>query len=163
MSIINDLQDSIAANLPAAVASELSKYIEEAEKQKINIKALTRLYEDEVDSGIMKEKDILSLNNKIIAQDILSEREEDLVFAEEEFRIRNSALKEEILKIKLLESEKRNALMEGLVGKVFGHPSVTISNVKDSPIMADINTGNSQFESGRVSETNSTVTSKSKI
>jgi len=161
--LLKGLEEVIAANLPAQAAGQMAEFIRQAEQTKKDLAASKKWIENQ-----NVEIEFKNVKNKFLEETLttykdIAEREEILLIAEETLRIRTNELELTICQTKLMESERRVAVVERLVDKVFGHPSVTICNTIDKPILTDTTTGLTPYEQGRVSETETTTTTESKI
>lgn len=132
--ITKDMQELIAKNLSAATGGAMSDFITEAEENKACLqKAQQQLVQlaDQLDTS-RQEK--LALNNRLYNQVVLVKREKDLAEQTEALRIRERDLQLEIAQIRLAAANDRNAKVEQLVDKVFGHPSSIINRNKTIPV-----------------------------
>lgn len=124
-----EIREAIEKNLPAQVAGEMKKFIENAERDAADLEAnkhTIKNLESELKAlqGLKLEED--SVNRREIE---LNQREIDL-----DARERNFALQQAELRIELLTSNMNN--MKELVNKVFGHPNVTVSSHKEVPLVS---------------------------
>ena len=160
--ITKEMQELIEKNLPSATAGVMTKYIKEAEKTK--------------DDLVESESQVKSLLKQLIEWKTkteklerlksywqnLNEREASLAKETESLRVRERDIKLEIANIRTAEANNRNIIIERLVEKVFGHPSVSVSTYKNIPIMSDAATGAVPYQSGSATENETTTTVESK-
>lgn len=133
-SITEEMQKLIEESLPGATAGAMKDFIKEAELTKSNLMAAQHKINDldlELDK---KSKEISRLKEVVSKAGDLDNREQSLNERNEGLDVRERDINLEIATIKLESAEKRNASVEGLVNKVFGHPSVTVSTTKDVPV-----------------------------
>ena len=154
MNLTKEVQEAIARNLSSATASELKKFIEEGQKAIDQIVSLHEKIAKQTQELDEQSKIIISLKEMISAEETLAKRE--ITVRDFERKLDN-----EILKIRLGESERRNNELFKLVDKVFGHPSVTISKTGTMPVAVAGNKDCCGFaEQGSISETTTTTEGK---
>lgn len=123
-----EINKIISENLPEMAAKEMKKFIEEAETLKggHSVQA-SYIKELRTDLQTMHEK-FDKANAKVIAQDALAEREKKCTEREAEIANDQRSLDNKILETKLEYTERNNEKLFTLVGKVFGHPNVTVNS-----------------------------------
>jgi len=148
--ITEEMQELIAKNLPAATAGAMKDFIEESEEVKLNLK-------ESLEKNIIKDKSIDSLlreaallNGKIEKFEDFNKREKELDGREISIADRERNIKLQIIEIQLSVTQASLATTERLVEKVFGHPSVTVTNSKNvyTPIMHNQGNGCGEYQSG---------------
>ena len=158
--MLETMQQAIMDNLPLATANEMRKFIDEAAEQKAHLTDLTVEFEE------LKEKNLRLLKENEAyrrIQDHIDDRREKWGKLQElkiQLEDERKHLENETLKIRLQCALEQNAKVEELVAKVFGHPSVTVSTFKNSPIVQDPGMGGTPFNTGSIvtSDENTTRT-----
>lgn len=120
MGINLAITDAIQKELPSAVASELQKYIEEAEKNKSsmgNLQDLNAKYFKELSDLRSNVDELTKLN---LRKEGIDEQERNL--------------KLEVANIKLVEAEKRAETIFVLVDRIFKNPVVTKTISGTTPV-----------------------------
>ena len=161
--LTKEMQKIIEENLPAATAGVMKSYIEEAEVTKQNLAEADKTIEAQIKNITLKEDEIRALKRELEGAKNQLQEQDELKSAQEALSIRERDLQLEIANIRLQSADDRNATVERLVDRVFGHPSVTVSTYKD--VMVPIEGGNgcsgyAHKENG-VTESQTTTQSKS--
>lgn len=126
-SITQEVQKAIEQNLPSATAGVMKDFIKEAEATK------TKLTITEEENTELKQT-IHNLKAKLDHINNLEERENKLEERTQETNDKAYNLDLQISSIRLEEAGKRQEVVERLVDKVFGHPSVTITKNTHLPV-----------------------------
>ncbi|RLA83414.1 MAG: hypothetical protein DRG78_04500 [Epsilonproteobacteria bacterium] len=128
--ITEEINKAIDANMPAAVASQYKKFIEEAERTIIKLKTAEEkiLIVESNKKDLIKERDKLKEELEYYKKLKLDES----VIIERELKLSKT-----ILENKLENAEQRNTDVLRLVDKVFGHPSVTVSTTSNKTLSVE--------------------------
>lgn len=129
-----EIEKIIRDNLPEATAKEMKKYLEEAEGIKAQLEEADAHIK--VQNTLMAAKDVSLglLEAKVQTDEAMNAQGEALEKREMEVADREHNIKLEIAEIKLNAAIGSNHAVMGLVDKVFGHPSVTVSRTKEIPV-----------------------------
>jgi hypothetical protein len=141
MDVSKEIKEIIEKNLPQAAAGAMKDF---HLKDKVKEQALT----------------ITGLEADIEKNGSLNDREHGLNTRERAIEDRERAIDLEVANIKLSCAEHSTLTVERLVEKVFGHPSVTVSTVRQSPIMAQENY--TPYEAGQSVSSESVETTQGK-
>ena len=128
MSNINiDIQEAIKKNLSGQVAGELSRVLEEYDslKRKLPIANDKATHFEKETLNLKLNYDNLKHDYDELVKEVGDLNEREMVIS----RVENN-LEIDKMKLQLIMTEKSKVEMLSLVDKVFGHPSVTISNTK---------------------------------
>lgn len=146
----SQMLELVKANLPEATAGEMKKYIESAEETKKQLSMCEKkvvklekyIIDSEKDADTEREaKKLLELVIKEGAAKIEEVEAREIILKESERMLENT-----ILKTELKCAHSSNDQVVRLVEKVFGHPSVTVTNMKSTSLPQPPDQyGNSQY------------------
>lgn len=138
MTIEQEMQELIQKNLPAQAAGEMKKYIEEAELTKSDLENTLKVLEN-TRKNLQEER---ARNNemakKITAQQEMDKREQECIKREEALCSRESKLELEMARQEISLLKVNHTKIESLVEKVFGHPSVTVTNTSTRQVKSEL-------------------------
>lgn len=133
----NQMLELVKENLPEATAGEMKKYIESAEATK---KELTKAEKkiSILENAIKEAEKVAKLEREIkeSLEEVIKETAEKIADVEEREKILikgESELENKLLRIELDCAYNSSNQIMSLVEKVFGHPSVTVTNTKTTP------------------------------
>ena len=154
MNFQEKINEVIAANLPAATASELQSYLANAEADKKELaEAKKKINSLQERIGELEDENARLKASAELA-DSLHELEEKLNKRERDFEL-------EIQRLKVGMMEDSTHKLFALVDKVFGIPTVCVSNTKDVVTPVDGGNGGCGFaQRDTVNETTTTKTVK---
>jgi len=140
-NVTAEIQKIIAQNLPSATASELSKYIEEAEETKADlieaqerVMVHSRTIQSQKEEQRALTEQVRKLNDILRAHDDLLVRENDVCIKERDLELT-------LTKIRLDAAEDRATALFSLVDKVFSVPSVSVKNTSDLVLQHGLSDG----------------------
>lgn len=156
LSVSERILSVVKEALPEATAGELKKYIEQSEQLKKNFEAANAQLEANsitINDLQLKLQDQDKVDTKLKKAE---EREKILDAREVELNRTENNQKVEMFKYQLAEAEKRANVVERLVEKVFGLPTVSVSNYNNRTEHVDYN-GRSTGGTDRILETRKTT------
>jgi len=146
-----ELIEVIKANLPASTAGAMQEYITQAEVNKKRL-AMEHKAIESLEKKLSQQSDEVSkLRDELSAYKDLEKRERAVAEQQRDLKLTEAVIRKE-------EAEKRSDCIMELVGKVFGHPAVSVSQSVSKPIMTDSATGMVPIQSGMSSEYIETTT-----
>ena len=153
--MLDKIQEVVKQNLPEATAKEMSSFIAQAEQDKVRLSELEEKTLSQQETIEKQCKAIEELNELVSRSETLDARANAL-------DKREQALELTLAKTKLEESEKRSDMAERLVAKVFGHPSVTVTNSRDvfTPVPVSDTGMNGYVQKDSVIESTTTTNGK---
>jgi len=157
-----EIKEILEKHLPAATAGVMKEYIEKAERAKVAFEALKAINEKLEYEMKGKNKTITLLTKEIKYQGDLDAQVVWIKKEELSLETRKRGIALEIAQIQLQCAEDRNDKIESLVEKVFGHPNVSISTVRNKPAMIDPGYGGTPYKGVETEEEN-IITVESKV
>lgn len=123
-TLTTDILSIIETNLPAIAASNLKNILTKAEENAILVEQLQTKLDD-----VEKRNIVLNQENRDLSYKIENYRKtiDETNALKEELQKQLSTIEVDKMKIQLEAANARVAVVENLVGKVFGHPNVVIS------------------------------------
>lgn len=129
-SVSAEIADLIEKNLPSATAGVMKDFIKEAEKTSEELSKAYKIIANQTNALEKLESSCLEYRTTITEYEDMGVLKSELEDKESKLNIREQKLDLEISNILLQESVARNRAVESLVTKVFGHPSVMVTNRK---------------------------------
>lgn len=157
-----DIKKLITENLPATTAGVMSDFITKAERTSDELDNAKTTINKQVALMKNKNEEIEKLKKQVCKINAFKNRDKDVAVMEEDLRIEKRDIDLKIALIRLEAANDRNNKIEVLVEKVFGLPSVSVNTSKNKPVMVGPD-GSTPWESSRIQENESTITTKSKI
>ena len=159
---ITEIEEIIRTNLPAATAGVMKEFIQEAEATSQELEDTTKELKILRASYVESQKIVNDLNGIVeeLEQRTVAQQELDKQRLELEARKRNFDVEMLEVQVSMLKLNKNELL--GLVDKVFGHPGVTVTTHKTTPIYPDPSTGVTPYASSSQTETAEVTTEHTK-
>lgn len=162
-TLTEEMQAVIEKSLPAATAGAMRDFISEAEATKAALEAAEKDFiELEKLSEVLRD-DNKKLQSMIESQESLDATLQEVLKLKEEVAVRERDIELIILKSSLAAANERNVVVERLVDKVFGHPSVTVRTSKDVVFPVDGSQGSCGYAHRENSVMESQTTTESKV
>ncbi len=128
MTIEQDLKNLIKDNLPEQTAIAMREFIDEAEVMKVELSDVIEIANNQSEIISDLQSQIESLSQKIDVYDELTEVQKELEAREKVIQKREDRQEILLLTARLTDKHSHTEALERLVGKVFGHPGVMVSN-----------------------------------
>lgn len=128
MSIEQEIKELAERHLPSATAGVLSEYLNQAEEAQIELGELQQLLEEEKEHAASLEQQITELHKTVSEYEAKERLWGDFNAREDALTKRESSREAEIASLERQAAEDKCNMMHELVSKVFGHPSVMVTN-----------------------------------
>lgn len=142
MSIEEQIEKLVAANLPEATANEMRKFIEEAAETKREYESILKINKKLNEQIGNQAKKINELSDKVAHEWDIRQREKALDEKTLDLETRERDLEMTVMQTKLEAQTEEKKTVISLVNKVFGVPTVTVTNSKDADVVTPIDGGN---------------------
>jgi hypothetical protein len=130
--ITKEMKKLIADNLPAATAGAMSDFIAEAKVTKGELRIANGRIKDQDQELEEKAELIKVLRMAETTADALEKAAKEVSDREKDVSIRERNISMEVMRVELNSANDRNATVERLVDKVFGHPGVKVTTQKEA-------------------------------
>lgn len=161
IKLLNKINELAVEHLPEATAGALKQHLARIDSLEADNERLENTVEADAVQIRQLNGQIKKLKDELYKHDCLFNREAAAKKREQEIEDRERALDSQIAKLKQDEAEKRVGTIERLVDKVFGHPSVTVSNSREIATPVANGDGYGHVEYKTVHESETTIESKS--
>jgi uncharacterized protein (DUF3084 family) len=126
--LAQDILSAIEANLPSLAASQLKEVLNKASEDAENRAWLETELKKEIAQAKSLQQEVYQLKTQVEYLEAKAERVEEL---EKELREKLQTIEIDKMTIKLDAANQRCMVVEQLVGKVFGHPYVTVGKTSN--------------------------------